>query len=141
MMPWHSGCRKRRRQIEQIARDVRRGLAAPLAQIISFGIVCAVLYRFAYKPILKILEARRQQIAERPRQRREDQGRAGRIEIERHDVLTKAGDDGKQLIEEARAAAARVQAEETRKATAAAEQILVRAHEATEPSAPGCSRN
>ena len=36
------------------------------------------------------------------------------------------------MIEEARAAAARVQAEETRKAVAAAEQVLVRAREATE---------
>ena len=47
------------------------------AQIVSFGIVCAVLYLLAYKPILQILEARRQQIAERPGQRREDQGGVG----------------------------------------------------------------
>ena len=33
------------------------------AQIISFGITCVVLYLLAYKPILRILEARRQQIA------------------------------------------------------------------------------
>ena len=36
------------------------------------------------------------------------------------------------MIDDARAAAARVQAEETRKATAAAEQILVRAREAAD---------
>ena len=35
-------------------------------------------------------------------------------------------------VEEARAAAARVQAEETRKAVAAAEQVLIRAQEAAE---------
>ena len=45
-------------------------------------------------------------------------------------VLTKAGDDGKRLIDDARVAAARVLVEETQKATAAAEQIIVRAHEA-----------
>ena len=33
------------------------------AQIVSFGIVCAVLYALAYKPVLRMLEARRQQIA------------------------------------------------------------------------------
>ena len=43
-----------------------------------------------------------------------------------------AGAEGKQLVEDARAAAKRVQAEETRKAIAAAEQVLVRAREATE---------
>ena len=47
-------------------------------------------------------------------------------------MLQRADVEGKQLIEEARAAAARVHADETRKAAAAAEQILTRAHEATE---------
>jgi F-type H+-transporting ATPase subunit b len=47
-------------------------------------------------------------------------------------VLIKAEAEGKQLIEEARAAAARVGAEETKKAMAAAEQILVRTKEETE---------
>ena len=40
--------------------------------------------------------------------------------------------EGKQLIEEARAAAARVRTEETQKAMSAAEQILVRAREAAD---------
>ena len=51
-------------QIEQIARTFGVDWPHLLAQIISFGIVCAVLYLLAYKPILKILEARRQQIAD-----------------------------------------------------------------------------
>ena len=47
-------------------------------------------------------------------------------------MLAKADAEGKQLIEEARAAAARVQAEETRKAIASGEQILLRARETAE---------
>ena len=35
-----------------------------VAQIISFCIVAFLLHRFAFKPILRILEARRQRIAE-----------------------------------------------------------------------------
>jgi F-type H+-transporting ATPase subunit b len=91
-----------------------------------------VLYAFAYKPILKMLEARRQQIASGLANAAKIKAELDRIEIQRQDVLTKAGADGKQLVDDARAAAARVQVEETRKATAAAEQILVRAHEAAE---------
>ena len=34
-----------------------------LAQVISFCIVCAVLYRLAYRPVLTMLEVRREQIA------------------------------------------------------------------------------
>jgi len=102
------------------------------AQIVSFGIVCFVLYKLAYKPILAMLETRRQQIASGLANAEKIKAELARIEVERQDVLTKAGAEGRQLIEEARAAAARVQAEETKKATAAAEQILVRAREAGE---------
>ena len=46
------------------------------AQFVSFAIVCAALYWLAYQPVLRMLEARRQQIAPGPGQRREDQRRA-----------------------------------------------------------------
>lgn len=103
-----------------------------ISQIISFSIVCAVLYLLAYKPILQMLEARRQQIASGLANAKKIEAELARIEIERRDVLAKADAQGKQLIEEARAAAARVRTEETQKAAAAAEQILVRAREASE---------
>ena len=85
--------------------------------------MCAVLYTLAYKPILRMLEARRQQIAGGLANAEKIKAELARIEAERQDILTKAGAEGKQLIEEARAAAAHVQAEETQKATADAEQI------------------
>jgi len=119
-------------QIEEIARTFGVDWPHLMAQIVSFGIVCAVLYYLAYTPILKILAARRQQIADGLANANKIKAELARIEAERHVILAKAGEDGKKLIEEARAAAARVQTEETRKAIAAAEQVLVRAHEATE---------
>ncbi len=72
-----------------------------LAQIASFCIVCLILYRFAYRPVLKMLEVRRQQIA---------QGLAN--------------------AEQIKAAAARLREQETEKAIAAAEQIMIKAREA-----------
>ena len=119
-------------QVGQIARTFGVDWVHLGAQMISFGIVCGVLYALAYKPILRILEARRQQIADGLANADKIKAALARIEVERQDVLTQAGAEGKQLIDEARAAAARVQAEETRKAIAAAEQILVRAHETAE---------
>jgi F-type H+-transporting ATPase subunit b len=100
------------------------------AQTISFGIVCIVLYLLAYKPILQMLEARRQQIAAGLANAEKIKAELARIAAERQDILATAGSEGKHLIEEARVAAARVHAEESRKATKAAEQILARAHEA-----------
>jgi F-type H+-transporting ATPase subunit b len=119
-------------QIEQIASTFGVDWPHLVAQIISFGIVCAVLYMLAYKPILRILEARRQQIASGLANADKIKAELARIESERLGILTKADGEGKQLIDEARIAAARVQAEETRKAIAAAEQIVARAREAAE---------
>ena len=116
-------------QIEQVARTFGVDWVHLGAQMISFSIVCAVLYRLAYKPILQILEARREQIAGGLANAEQIKAELARIERARQDVLTQAGVEGKQLIDDARAAAARVQAAETQKAIAAAEQILVRAHE------------
>ena len=101
------------------------------AQIVSFSIVCGVLWALAYKPILKMLEARREQIAGGLANAAEIKARLDRIEAERLEILAKAEDAGKRLIEDARAAAVRVHADETRKATVAAEQIVERAHEAS----------
>lgn len=117
-------------QLAEVARTFGVDWPHLLAQIVSFGIVCLILYGFAYKPILQMLEVRRQQIATGLAHADEIRTRLAQIELERQAILTKAGTDGRQLIEEARAAAARVEAEELRKATVAAEQILARAREA-----------
>jgi len=119
-------------QIETIARTFGVDWTHLVAQIVSFGIVCVVLYLLAYKPILRILEARREQIASGLANAEKIKAELVRIDAERLEILSKADAEGKRLIDEARAAAARVQAEETRKAIAAAEQVLVRAREATE---------
>jgi F-type H+-transporting ATPase subunit b len=53
-----------------------------------------------------------------------------RTEAHRAEVMAQANGAATKLIEEARAAAARVQAQETQKAIAAAEQIIAKAREA-----------
>ncbi len=119
-------------RIGEVARTFGVDWPHLVAQIISFTITCVVLYLLAYKPILRILEARRQQIAGGLANAEKIAAELARIEAERLDVLAKADVEGKQLIEEARAAAVRLQAEETRKATADADEIRARAREATE---------
>jgi F-type H+-transporting ATPase subunit b len=117
-------------QIQQIAATFGVDWTHLVAQTVSFGIVCAVLYLLAYKPILQMLEARRQQIASGLANAEKIKAELAKIESERQAVLLKADAEGKQLIEDARAAAARVQASETQKAIVAAEQIVARAREA-----------
>jgi F-type H+-transporting ATPase subunit b len=119
-------------QIEEITRTFGVDWSHFVAQIISFGIVCVLLQWLAYKPILRILEARRQQIASGLADAKKINEELARIETERQSILAKADTDGKRLIEEARAVAARVGQDEIRKANMVAEQILNRAHEAAE---------
>jgi len=101
-----------------------------LAQVVSFCIVCFVLYRFAYQPVLKMLEVRRQQIAQGLANAEQIKAELARTEAQRQEVMAQANVQATKFIEEARAAAARVLEQETRKAIAAAEQITVKAREA-----------
>ena len=119
-------------QFGEVARTFGVDWPHLLAQTVSFGIVCAVLYAFAYTPILRMLAARREQIANGLANAAQIKAKLDHIEAERQDVLAKADADGRQLIVEARAAADRVREAETRKASAAAAEILARAREAAE---------
>jgi F-type H+-transporting ATPase subunit b len=120
--------------LARIGRDtaVTFGLDWPnfIAQVISFSIVALLLHRFAYKPILQVLELRRQKIAEGLTNAEQIKLELNKTEAARQDVLTQANLHANRLIEEARAAAARVQEQETQKAILAAEQIIVKAREA-----------
>jgi F-type H+-transporting ATPase subunit b len=117
-------------QLEQIARTFGVDWQHLIAQIISFGIVCFVLYRFAYRPVLTILEKRRQQIAEGLANAEKLTAELARTESQRQEKMAEVNAQAIKMIEEARTAAKRVQETETQKALAAAEQILVKAREA-----------
>jgi F-type H+-transporting ATPase subunit b len=102
-----------------------------VAQIVSFSIVAFLLHRFAYRPILQVLEERRQRIAEGLANAEKIKAELAKTEAARQEVLQQANTQATQLILEARAAAQRVQEQETQKAIAAAEQIIAKAREAT----------
>ena len=103
-----------------------------VAQIISFCIVCLVLYKFAYRPILKMLEERRRLIELGLANAEKIKAELARTEAQRQEVMMQANAQATRLIEEARAAAARVQEQETQKAIAAAEQIIAKSREAAQ---------
>ena len=117
-------------QVEQIARTFGVDWSHLVAQIISFSIVCLLLHRFAYKPILKMLEERRQQIAAGIADSEKIKAELAQTETQRRETMLKADAQSTKLIEEAHAAAARVKEQETQKAIAVAEQIIIKSREA-----------
>lgn len=119
-------------QIQHIAQTFGVDWPHLIAQIISFCIVCFLLQRFAYKPVLKMLEERRRQIEEGVANTKKIADDLAQTEARRHEILTQTNEQITKLIEEARASAARVKDEETQKAIAAAEQILAKSREVAE---------
>ena len=116
-------------RVEQIATTFGVDWPHLLAQVVSFCIVCFVLYRFAYRPILKMLEARRQQIAQGLANAEQIKAELAQTEAQRQEVMAQANAQATKFIEEARAAASRLQEQEAQKAIAVAEQIVAKARE------------
>src|SRR5688572_16354522 len=101
-----------------------------ISQVISFLIVAFLLHRFAYKPVLRVLEQRRQEIAQGLANADKIKQQLAETEATRQKIMADANSQANKLIEEARAAAAKVQEAETQRAIAAAEQIIAKAREA-----------
>ena len=103
-----------------------------IAQCVSFLIVAFVLHRYAYQPVLGVLEERRQRIAEGLANAEKMKQELAKAQARAEDILNQAGAQGAKMIEEARAAAAKVQEQETQKAIAAAKDIVDKARQASE---------
>ena len=74
-------------QIEQIARTFGVDWPHLIAQMISFCILCLLLHRFAYKPVLKMLESRRQVIAQSFADAGKVKAELARTETQRQQVM------------------------------------------------------
>ncbi|HXJ86632.1 MAG TPA: F0F1 ATP synthase subunit B [Candidatus Binatia bacterium] len=117
-------------QVQQIANTFGVDWPHLIAQIISFGIVCFLLHRFAYRPVLRMLEQRRQQIADGVAEREKIKSELEQTEVERRRIIVQADEKAIRIINEAHSAAERLIESETQKAEALAEQIIAKAREA-----------
>ena len=102
-----------------------------LSQVISFTIVALLLRRFAYKPILKVLEERRQQIAEGLLNAEKIKQQLAEAEQRHAEILAKANAQAQRMIDEARESAGHLSERKQQEAVATAEQIIAKAREAS----------
>jgi F-type H+-transporting ATPase subunit b len=101
-----------------------------LSQVISFCIVAFLLRRFAYKPILAILEERRRKIEEGQLNAEKIRKELAEAEKRYQEIVSKANADAQKMIDEARASAAHLSERKQQEAITAAEQIVAKAKEA-----------
>ena len=102
-----------------------------LSQVISFTIVALALRRFAYKPILGILEERRQRIAEGLLNAEKIKQQLAEAEQRYQEILSNANAAAQKMIDEARESASHVAERKQQEAVAMAEQIVAKAREAS----------
>jgi F-type H+-transporting ATPase subunit b len=117
-------------RVHEVARTFGVNWTHLIAQMISFAIVCAVLYKFAYRRILAMLEERRRQIELGITQAEQIKAELARIELQRQEVLAQANTQAAKFIEDGRTAAARLQEQKRKEAVAAAQEIVNRGREA-----------
>jgi F-type H+-transporting ATPase subunit b len=101
-----------------------------LAQVISFCIVAFLLRRFAYKPILAVLEDRRRKIEEGQLNAEKIRKELADAEKRYQEIVAKGNADAQKMIDEARTSAASLSERKQQEAVAAAEQIVAKAKEA-----------
>jgi F-type H+-transporting ATPase subunit b len=101
-----------------------------LSQVISFCIVAYLLQRFAYKPVLAVLEERRRKIEEGQINAEKIKKELADAEKRYQEIIAKANADGQRMIDEARQSAAHLSERKQQEAITAAEQIIAKAREA-----------
>jgi len=101
-----------------------------LAQVVSFCIVAFLLRRFAYKPILAVLEDRRRKIEEGQLNAEKIRKELAEAEKRYQEIVAKANADAQRMIDDARESAAHLSERKQQEAITAAEQIVSKAKEA-----------
>jgi F-type H+-transporting ATPase subunit b len=101
-----------------------------IAQCILFGIVYWVLSKYAFKPVIAMLEERRRRIEEGQLNAEKIKKQLADAQAKYEEILTKANSEAQRLLEEVRASGARLAEQKNREAIAAAEQITIKAREA-----------
>ena len=101
-----------------------------LAQIINFGVVAAIIYYFAVKPVLATVDSRNQKIAEGLQHTEDMKQKLADTETRQAEVLKQASLEGKKVIAEARDTGKALVDKAAADATRTAEDIIKKGHEA-----------
>ncbi|NJK91100.1 MAG: F0F1 ATP synthase subunit B [Blastochloris sp.] len=101
-----------------------------LAQFIVFLTLAFLLKKFAFDPILAVMDERRRKIAESLENAEKIKKELVEAEATRREIISKANAEATALIEEAKKSADLVGSKRIAEATAQAESVLLRADEA-----------
>lgn len=100
------------------------------AQIVNFLILLFLLNKFLYKPLLKVLDVRKQKIADSLKNAEDIERRLEKINDDREKELKKAAEEAREVLKDANQAASIILAEAHQKAEASGQNLMKKAEEA-----------
>ena len=115
-----------------LARQFGVNWSSFIAQVVNFTLLTFVLYRFAFKPVLKTLSERQQKIAEGLQYAEEMKQKLSEAEKGKAETLKKASLEAQKLLNDANEKAKALLDKNTQEASSKVEGILQKATEETE---------
>jgi F-type H+-transporting ATPase subunit b len=111
----------------------RMGLNAPhlLAQIIVFSVLALALKKYAFSPVLEVLEARRKTIAESLDNAEKVKRELAEAQKARAEIIAQANTQATQMLQEAQKSAQALSEQRLQEAVAQAEALVKKAHAAS----------
>jgi F-type H+-transporting ATPase subunit b len=116
--------------VQQILREFHVDGWSFAAQLLNFFIVVFLLKKFAYGPVLDILEKRRRRVEEGEEKLAEIEKQLKESEERTQEALAEADAQAKRLVEEAKESASLLSDKKTQEAVASAQAIIAKAEEA-----------
>ena len=104
-------------------------LPSLIIYLVNFGLLLGLLYVFAFKPILRMIDQRADRIRESLGAAEEAKEEAARSQADTQRQLSEARVEGQRLIDQARSMAERYRDEERDRAKQEAEALITRAKE------------
>lgn len=101
-----------------------------IAQVVLFVIVYLVLKRYAFRPVIAMLEERRRRIEEGQINAENIKKQLAEAQAKYEEILAKANAEAQRLIEEVRASGDRLAEQKRQEAITGAEQVTLKAQEA-----------
>lgn len=118
--------------IQQLAHQFGVDWKLILMQALNFLIVAFLLYKFAFKPVLKTIDERQQKIADGLQYAQEMKDKLADAERKQQEVLRNAQQEAQKIIAEARSSAKDFYDRQTQEATQRVEEMLERGRQANE---------
>lgn len=117
-------------QVKQVLESFNVNGPAFFASLVNFIVLLFILHRFAYKPLLQVLDDRRTKIAEAMKQAEQIKEELAKTQTAREEILFKTNENAQRMLDEAKAAAAQFRDQKLTEALQAAQDTMRKAQEA-----------